>query len=99
MANKHETAPTAPKPPKEFRETVKIGSASSWDKVTLKLFHVAFDRNRFSNLRDFIDSTYFQPPTDDQDYRRRNTYFIVTHGRLREYSECLRRHRRERFTS
>lgn len=91
MADKHELVPTALKPPKEFRETVKIGSASSWDKITLQLFHVAFDRNRFSSLRDFIDSTYFQSPTDDQDYRHRNTYIIITHDRLRVYFACLRR--------
>ena len=46
MANKHETAPTAVKPPGEFRETIKIGSASSWDKVTLDLFHVNFNNVR-----------------------------------------------------
>src|SRR5438045_9573914 len=99
MADKHESAPTALKSPKEFRETVKIRSASSWNKVTLKLFHVAFDRNRFSDLREFVDSTYFLPPADDQDYCRRNTYVIATHVRLREYFERFRRHRRERLKS
>jgi hypothetical protein len=69
MANKHEAAPSALKPPKEFRETVKIGSASSWDKNILSLFHVSFDRSKFYNLQDFLDAKYFQPPSvDDESY-------------------------------
>jgi hypothetical protein len=70
MADKHETAPTAMKPPKEFRETIKIGSASSWDKDILSLFHVSFDRTEHSDLRDFLDAKYFQAPSmDDESYR------------------------------
>src|SRR6202035_4791335 len=65
MADKHEAAPTAMKPPKAYRETVKIGSASSWNKITLALFHVAFDRNTVSDLRDVVDPKYFQTPTVD----------------------------------
>lgn len=48
MADKHEAAPTAVKPPKEFRETVKIGSASSWDKNIVSLFHVLEVREAFA---------------------------------------------------
>jgi hypothetical protein len=68
MANKHETAPTAMKPPGEFRETVKIGSASSWDKVTLDLFHVEFNKSDTSDLRssNFIDKSYFDPPVEGE---------------------------------
>jgi hypothetical protein len=66
MADKHEIEPTAMKPPKEFRETVKIGSASSWDKNILSLFHVGFDRNTFADLENVIDSKYFRPPSTDE---------------------------------
>ena len=67
---------------KEFRETVKIGSASSWDKVTLGLFHAVFDRNDCSNLNDFLDPRYFEPPIDDESYRKRNLPRFVTDYRL-----------------
>ena len=65
MSGKHEVAPTALNPRKEFRETVKIGSASAWDKNILSLFHVRFDRNSFADLRGFIDSKYFEPPSTE----------------------------------
>ena len=64
MAEKHEVAPTAQTVPKEFRETVKIGSASSWDKNILNLFHVDFQRDSFSDLRQFVDRRYFEIPDD-----------------------------------
>ena len=69
MAEKHETKPSAFKPPKEFRETVKIGSASSWDRNILSLFHVDFDRNVYSDLSDFLDTKYFETPSDDEELR------------------------------
>lgn len=70
MADKHEAVPTAMKPPKEFRETVRIGSASSWDKNILSLFHVSFDRTELSDLRDFLDLRHFQPPSiEDETYK------------------------------
>jgi hypothetical protein len=72
MADKHETEPTALKLPKEFRETVKLGSASSWDKNILSLFHVGFDRHVFSDLRHFLNGRYFQPHSDDEKYVKRN---------------------------
>ena len=97
MADKHETAPTARKAPREFRETVKIGSASSWNKVTLTLFHVAFDRKNFSNLRDFLDLEYFECPTSDQDYCRRNLSCFVTDDRLRKPYAGLGGRKRGRF--
>lgn len=67
MADKHDAAPTAVKPPKEFRETVKIGSASSWDKNIVSLFHVSFDRAELSNLRNFLDVKHFQLPSIDDE--------------------------------
>jgi hypothetical protein len=69
MADKHEAEPTAMKPPSEFRETVKIGSASSWDKVTLELFHVAFKKTRYTELRGskFIDERYFEAPSENEE--------------------------------
>ena len=63
--------PTAMRPPKEFRETIKIGSASSWDKNILSQFHVGFNRNDFGNIRDFIDEKYFRAPDHDVEYARR----------------------------
>jgi hypothetical protein len=72
MANKHEAEPTAMKPPGEFRETVKVGSASSWDKVTLELFHVMFKKTDYTELRGskYIDARYFKsPPENEKCYR------------------------------
>jgi hypothetical protein len=72
MANKHEEEPTALKPPSEFRETVKIGSASSWDKVTLELFHVAFKKTQYTELRGskYLHERYFEaPPENEKCYR------------------------------
>jgi hypothetical protein len=68
MADKHGVAPTAKKPPGEFRETIKLGSASAWDKVTLKLFHVVFNKNRYSELQgsNYIDKRYFETPADSE---------------------------------
>jgi len=66
MSEKHEALSTALKPTKEFRETVKIGSASAWDKNILSLFHVGFDRNSFADLRRFIDFKYFEPPSNGE---------------------------------
>jgi hypothetical protein len=50
-------APTAKKPPGEFRETIKISSASAWDKVTIKLFHVVFNKTDYTELQgsNYID--------------------------------------------
>lgn len=73
MAEKHETVPTAVKLPKEFRKTVKIGSASSLDKYILLLFHVGFDQNDFSDIRNFISKKYFQAPDNDVEYARRTS--------------------------
>jgi hypothetical protein len=70
MEDKREAAPSAMKPPKEFRQTVKIGSASSWDKDILSLFHVSFDRMTSSDLAHFLNPQYFRPPEADDDCYR-----------------------------
>jgi hypothetical protein len=56
------------KPTKEFRETVKVGSTNSWDKVTLTAFHVGFNHETPSELRGFIHPRYFDHPTKDEDF-------------------------------
>jgi hypothetical protein len=66
ISDKHEAAPTAKKPPKEFRETIVIGSASSWNKITLTLFHVAFYQDAYSDLRGFLDPKYYDPPSNGE---------------------------------
>lgn len=68
---KHEVAPTRLAIAKGYRETVKIGSASSWDKDILNLFHVKFERNSFADLREIVDARYFEPPDDDEEARSR----------------------------
>ena len=70
MAEKHEVAPTALMAPREFRETVKIGSASSWDKNILTLFHVSFERKSFADLEEFVDRRFFAPPDDDEESKQ-----------------------------
>jgi hypothetical protein len=72
LSQKHEAAPTALKPTKEFRETVKVGSMNSWDKVTLTAFHVGFNHETPSELRGFIDPRYFDHPTKDEDFHDGN---------------------------
>jgi hypothetical protein len=67
MAEQREAMPSAIKPSKEFRQTVRIGSASSWDKNILSLFHVAFDQATTSDIQLFLDPKYFQPPAADED--------------------------------
>ena len=44
MAEEHENRPSLKKE-KKYRQVVKLGSASSWDKFNLDLFHV--DTNAF----------------------------------------------------
>lgn len=73
MAEKHESTPSAMRPSKEFRQRVVIGSASSWDKNILSLFHVAFDRMTCSDLRQFLDAKYFESPGEDQDCYKGNS--------------------------
>src|SRR6202035_4484843 len=85
MASKHETAPTALKPPGEFRETVKIGSASSWDKVTLELFHVNFNKTEYTELRgsNYVDERYFEaPPENEKCHRGGQRFLSSSNGRL-----------------
>ena len=68
MAEKHEAAPSAMKPSsQEFRQTIKLGSASSWDKNILSLFHVDFDQSKHSPLEHVINAKYLQPPTPGED--------------------------------
>jgi hypothetical protein len=84
MANKHEMTPTAMKPSGEFRETVKIGSASSWDKVTLDLFHVDFKKTDISDLRgsNFIARSYFDPPVEGEQCYNGTLFSYTANGRL-----------------
>jgi hypothetical protein len=76
MAEKHEVAPTALTGPRSFRETVKIGSASSWDKNILALFHVSFERKSFTDLEEFVDRQYFGPPDDDEESPQSISLFL-----------------------
>lgn len=89
MSEKQEAKPSTLKPTKEFRETVKIGSASSWDKNILSLFHVAFDRNVYSDMRDFLDGKYFETPSDDEDLREGTCVRYCADCRLRANSACV----------
>src|SRR5438045_3507867 len=100
MSDKHEAAPTAMKPPGEFRDTVKIGSASSWNKVTLSLFHVDFNKAKYSDLRTskFITEKYFQPPTKDEECYNGNLTVRWANGRLRRNHAGVRGGKRRRHT-
>ena len=83
MAEKHEVvSATTPAATKAFRETIKIGSASSWDKNILNLFHVGFEKESFADLREVIDSRYFEPPDDDDDARNRMYFQCNADGSL-----------------
>jgi hypothetical protein len=68
MVNKYEIVSSVIKSSGEFRETVKIGSINSWDKIILDLFHIDFNKTDTSNLRDsnFIDKRYFDLSIEDE---------------------------------
>jgi hypothetical protein len=84
MADKHEAATTAMKPPKAYGETVKIGSTSSWNKITLALFHVAFDRNHF------VGAKYFQTPAINEECYDGNLLGKGAKRRLRQNHTSVR---------
>ena len=77
MAEKYEATSSALTAPREFRETVKIGSASSWDKNILALFYVSFERKSFAYLEEFVDRRYFEPPNDDEESSQSASFFEV----------------------
>ena len=91
MSDKQATVPTAMKPPKEFRETIRIGSASSWDKNILSLFHVAFDPSKFSDLQLFLDPRYFQRPAEDEEFCQGNHIQGGVDTRLRQHFASIGR--------
>jgi hypothetical protein len=97
MAQKHEVAPTASTVPKEFRETVKIGSASSWDKNILSLFHVGFERDDFADLKKFVDARYFDPPTDDEETRQSIRFLRASNGSVQPYFGSIGSRQRDRI--
>jgi hypothetical protein len=88
MTEKHETAPTRQAISKTFRETIKIGSASSWDKNILNLFHVKYEKDSFADLRDVVDPRYFESP-DDEEARNRISSHCSSDVSLRGYVECV----------
>ena len=53
---------------------MKIGSASSWNKVTLTLFHVGLYRNKFSDLQGFLGAKCLQPPTRHEACHEGNSF-------------------------
>jgi hypothetical protein len=58
LAEKHETRPSALKMNK-YKETAMLGSASSWDKVTLSAFGVDFKSTEITSLDNLIDSHWY----------------------------------------
>lgn len=57
MAKKRETCPS-PRTQTEFRETIEIGSASSWRKFNLELFGVEYKRHEYDSLPDEAQEYY-----------------------------------------
>jgi hypothetical protein len=84
MADKHEVAPTAKKPPGEFRETIKLGSASAWDKVTLELFRVVFNKTEYTELQgsNYVDKRYFETPAEGEECYDGGSISYQFNGRL-----------------
>jgi hypothetical protein len=41
--------------PKKYRQVVKLGSASEWDKINLDRFRVDYDKNAYDQLPDEVD--------------------------------------------
>jgi len=77
VADKHEAEPSVVKPSDHFNQTIKLGSASSWNRNILSLFHVGFDQSEFSSLDKILDAKYLKPPEKHEDcYEGINTYSI-----------------------
>jgi hypothetical protein len=57
MAKKRETY-HSPRMLTEFRETIEIGSASSWRKFNLELFGVQYKRHEYDSLPEEAQEYY-----------------------------------------
>lgn len=64
LAEKHESNPSTLKM-SEFSETLDLKSASGWDKFSLALCGVEFDRSTYTELRSLIkDPRWYDPTTE-----------------------------------
>ena len=67
MAAKQESRPDDPKKEKKYRETVDLESASGWKKWNLDVFHVTFDRQHYTDLREELGVKYNPQPDPEFD--------------------------------
>ena len=66
LAEKHESNPSTLKM-SEFSETLDLKSASSWNKFSLALCGVEFDRTTYTELRTLIkDPRWYDPTTETE---------------------------------
>jgi hypothetical protein len=55
MAKEHENRLSLKRKTMMYRQVVKMGSASSWDKFNLDLFQVDYDKNAYDQLPHDVD--------------------------------------------
>lgn len=56
-----------------FAETLEVGSASGWNKVTLQAFGVDFHKENHTPLNAFItDPKWYDQYTENEDFANRN---------------------------
>ena len=68
MSQKHDANPSAGRKHSRYRKTVDLGSASGWDILDLKLFHVDFTPDRYSDLMEVVGNRFYEiDPSDDID--------------------------------
>ena len=56
MAEDHENRPRL-NATKQYRQVVRLGSASAWDKFYLDLFQVDYDKNLYDQLPPEVDES------------------------------------------
>ena len=71
LAEKHETRPSTLKM-SSFTETLQVGSASGWNKVTLAKFGATFKMQEHINLNTIVtNASFFDENTEDTEFALR----------------------------
>ena len=73
LAEKHETRPSTRKM-SSFAETIEVGSASSWNKVTLTKFGAKFKRDEITPLNTVItDPKFYDENNENSEFASRTS--------------------------
>ena len=66
MAEKHETNPSTTRR-RQYRKTIDLRSASGWTKWNLDLFNIKFEKNKYTNLRDYLGADTYRMDSELDD--------------------------------